>query len=609
MRHMRFQKKLFLTYVIISSFILLLFALFFYHYISQQLISDELGSLSILNDSFARQADASIEDLDSTSANINYSSLMRGKLDASYQLDLSESKLRGLADLFVTINGTDIKADQINIYDLSGHVAHVGMVTSSGTISTNSLPWFKTVQELGGRKMISTPYSTDIYSKSVRYSEWFISLYRTYSNQFSAKVGAIETVKRCSSVFKSIISYQKKNKGNAASTYIFTSGGKLVYPYDISDQEKANASIYFTVYGRQKNQTADVCSFYNKEKSTREHFAYNYSSYTGWVYISSQPESVILKPVNHLVGLLLLFVCILLFIALIYSYQCSKRLVKPINHLKHIIQRMDIENLGGNETENYNTEYSELDELYFAFRNMSNTLKISMNDLLESRQQEFKATNLALQSQANPHFYFNTLSSIIVLSENHQDDDVISLCRSLTRIMRYITDSSNTVVSIQQELDYVKQYLYCMKVRYQSSLSYSITIDEALYSIRIPKLIIQPLVENAIKYGTDCTPPWTISIHGWQDKEHWQVDVIDSGNGFSDKVLDAIQKNIAHAKERSGMPELHINGLGIVNVFLRWKFYVGDGMIFHIGNTPEGHGICSIGAKLTGEELCNTVSL
>lgn len=605
MRQLKFQRKLFLTYVSIVCVILLLFSLFFYHQISHQLIQKEQDSLTVLNDSFLTQTDSVIEDLDIVSANINYSSLMQNKLDDSYHLALNENTLPELAALFVTINGTDIKADQINLYDLTGNVAYVGMLTNVDTIDPSSLSWFDTVQSLGGKKLISIPYHTAIYSKSANYKEWFISVYRTYTNPYSTNIGAIETVKRCKNVFQAILSYEKKNRNeNPASVYIFSSDGTLIYPYDVTNTEAATLKIYMQAYQKQDNDTG-IFSFLNTVNHTKEHCAFHYSSYTDWVYITVQKESVILKPVNHLIFQLLCMVSILLFFALLYSYKTSKRLVRPLCHLKHLIQHMEINNLGDETDLKYDIPYYELKELYSAFQNMRNTLQISMQELLESRQQEYKATNLALQSQANPHFYFNTLSSIIVLAENQKCDDVISLCKALTKIMRYITDSTNSIVTLEQELNYVKQYLYCMKVRYQSSLNYSIHVDASLFALKLPKLIIQPLVENAIKYGTDCAPPWEINISGKSYPDHWEIVVTDSGTGFSAKVLENLYRNIAQADTLTGIPELQINGLGLMNVYLRWKFFVGKSMIFKIENTAENHGSCTLGAyhNLPANEL------
>ena len=215
MKHIKFQRALFFTYVLVSFLVLMIFAIFFYQYMSKLLIERELSSLSALNASFASQTDAVIKDIDLTSANINYSSLMQSKLDEDHEPDLSYDNLSELADLFVTINGSDIKADQINFYSLEGKMARVGMITSMTTVTISELPWFNDTLLLGGKKMIGRPYATDTYSKSAKYSEWLISLYRAYSNQYGQIVGAIETVKRCKSVFKSIISYQKGKIGRA----------------------------------------------------------------------------------------------------------------------------------------------------------------------------------------------------------------------------------------------------------------------------------------------------------------------------------------------------------------------------------------------------------
>ena len=109
------------------------------------------------------------------------------------------------------------------------------------------------------------------------------------------------------------------------------------------------------------------------------------------------------------------------------------------------------------------------------------------------------------------------------------------MCRNLSRIMRYITNTAETTVTLREELDYVQKYLYCMKVRYQSSLNYSIDVDESLLDQPVPKLIIQPIVENAIKYGSDCEPPWTITISSTINQNSWQIDVTDTGPGFTRK--------------------------------------------------------------------------
>ena len=133
-----------------------------------------------------------------------------------------------------------------------------------------------------------------------------------------------------------------------------------------------------------------------------------------------------------------------------------------------------------------------------------------------------------------------------------------------------------------------------------------IHIDSRLLQYEVPKLVIQPLVENALKYGTDCLPPWTIQITGTLYADHWQIDVMDSGNGFSEEAISMIQEKIANADQNPGMPELKIDGLGILNVYMRWKIFQKERAIFSFGNTPEGHGIVSIGQWLDHTDPADT---
>ncbi|HOO29088.1 MAG TPA: sensor histidine kinase, partial [Lachnospiraceae bacterium] len=101
----------------------------------------------------------------------------------------------------------------------------------------------------------------------------------------------------------------------------------------------------------------------------------------------------------------------------------------------------------------------------------------------------------------------------------------------------------------------------------------------------------------AIKYGTDCIPPWFITIKGTCENDRWTITVTDSGDGFSEDTLIMLHKKIEETTLNSGMPELTINGLGLLNVYMRWKIYMKDKAVFSFGNTENGHAYVSIGAS------------
>lgn len=590
-RQSKLQTKLFRGYLTLAAVILLCFSIFFYIFVSRQLLDSQIQTMEASNNSFYNQVEASLKSLDTVSINLNYSSISKQVLDQSFELNISSDMLEEMADLFVTLSGTELKADQMNLYDFSGNVLQAGMSTLIKKSSPDQQDLIEAARRLKGSKILTLPYETSIYTKSASYGQWFISLYRSFNNQYGRPVGVVETAKQCKSVFKSLISFEKKNKNSSSHSYIFDHRGNLIYPYDRTDEEKKQISQYFDAV----SQLDSGSSFHSPLDDSLEYAAIKTSKYSGYTYLTVQPQSAILKPVYQLLRILLAAVLIFLFFSALIARRLSRTVIQPVKHLKHIIQRMELDTLGQEQATAYPVSVDELEELYQAFQHMSDSLKSSMEELVKSQEREVKSRTMALQTQINPHFYYNSLSSIIVLAENGDTDVVIKMCRNLSNIMRYITDSSSTTVTLREELDYVRKYLYCMKVRYQSSLDYEITVPEELLSQKVPKLLIQPLVENAIKYGSDCEPPWFIQVRGHLFEDHWQIDVLDNGHGFTREALETIQTRIREADLNPEMPDLKINGLGTLNVYLRWKLFCKNDIIFSCGNTEEGHGIVSIG--------------
>ena len=597
MKQRSLQSKLFIAYIGLASLILFAFASFFYLYVAGRLKDSQIIAMSTLNSSFKSQVDSSIRDLDTVSVNINYSNISKRILDPKFNLTISDNMLSDMSDLFLSLSGTELKADQVNLYDFSGYVLQAGLSTMIRKTDDSRSEWLQKALDADGKKIITKPYSTYEYSKSAKYTQWMISVYRSFTNQYRRNVGVVETAKQCKSVFKSIISYRKQNRATAADVYVFNNDGELIYPYDISEDDATAIKPYFDL--TDASQTSVTLT--SPLNGQTEYATRTDSSYTGYSYLTVQPESFILAPVYKMLQILLAVVAVFLLVSVLVSYRLSRSVVRPVKHLKHIIQRMELDTLGQEKVTSYPVSVNELEELYQAFQFMSDNLKNSMTELTEAKEQEIKARNMALQTQINPHFYYNSLSSIMVLAENGDCDTVAKMCRNLSLIMRYITDTGHTTVTLADELDYVKKYLYCMKVRYQSSLNYSIDVDETLLSEEVPKLLIQPLVENAIKYGSDCAPPWTITIRSTTTESSWKIDIMDSGPGFTEEACQRIAENLAKADKNPGLPELRINGLGTINVYLRWKLFCRRNIIFEYGNTEDGHGIVSIGRYISNE--------
>lgn len=594
MKH-KLQTHFFLAYFFMAMIVVLLYSVFFYRYTSEILIERETKSLQELNNSFLSQTDSEIRELDNVSINISYSNLIKKQLSEWMDISAASDEFRNLTTLFMSINGTNLNADQINLYDYNGYLLQVGIKTNIYPIDLDTLDWMDAVSENAGKKTVSLPYATNDLKTSGTSSTpptWYISLYRTLQDSSKQEIGVIETMKKCSSVFKSIITYQKRTKSSPA-VYIYNAEGNLVYPYDAPEADETSAAYYALISGQPENNPARTYKINGK----RELLIHKTSSYSHWTYVIVQDEAQVLLPVRNMLHFMLMVIFLMVGLCLFFSYMTSRQLIKPIRKLKKVIHKTMLDTLDENNKAELRNSFVELEELNQEFADMNVNLKNSMNALLDSRAQELKSRNLALQSQINPHFYYNMLASIIVLAEMEQKDEVIMICRNLTRMMRYITGTSNAPVTLREEMDYVRKYLYCMKVRFQENLNYTIDIDDSVLDVPVPKLIIQPIVENALKYGTDCKPPWNLSIRSIISEHSWRIEVEDSGTGFSQEALGMIKERIRIADEQPGLPELNIDGLGLLNVYIRWHLHCGPQIIFEYGNTDNHHGIVAIGRK------------
>ena len=596
-RRKTLQGGLFKSYLLLAMAVLLVFSIFFYQYTSSILIDRETENMTSQLTYLQVQTDQSIQTLDNLSINIGYSNLIMSNLEEYFSNDTPDmNQTKRLADLFVAINGTEVQADQINIYSFSGQVVGFGATSVSGYFDLRQQDWYIPTLELTGHKYISDPYITDSLSKNTRVQAHYISLYRTYYNRYGRQVGIIETMMRCNAAFKPLISLKNSDK-NAPATYVFDNDGTLIYPYTANDIEKlSNPDQYLAAV----KLDAGHATVRNSETRAKEVVAYERSRYTGWTYISVLPEHFILTPVRQLAIILGLIILGLLALAALLSYTMAVRLSRPIKHLREIIHQTELDTLGAENKQPLEDGFEELEELNQSFADMRDKIKSSMDQMLLAKNQEIKARVVALQSQINPHFYYNSLSSIIILAENQQCEEVVKLGRNLNLIMRYISRGSSTVVTISEEISYLEKYLYCMKIRYQSSLSYELKINDEIAEEKIPKLIIQPLVENALKYGTDCYPPWKIEVYGRSiisssGEQGWIIEVIDHGPGFSDEVLEQFELRKREIDETEGLPDIDIDGMGLANVYARWMLHAGPEAYFHCDNLPDGGARVRIG--------------
>lgn len=610
------QQRFFISYCFVAVIILSIISTFFYNYTSSILLHQATSSMEERVETFSSQLDLETEKMQNIALNVSYSNLIKKRFTSYFSLsDQTQISRREdseiLMDMFVAINGPSFSVQQINIFNMEGDMVGSGLMNKTMSFNLETLPWYEKTLKQGGRMVLTTPYMSPIIAEEIRKKEYYLSLYMLYMSTYGQHLGFIEIIQDCDTLFKSMI---KSKKGTSATSnmYVFNDEGILIFPYQskpggykLPTETEANA-LYAT-FSKNASSLVNNATIDIEPTNQKQIVTYKKSDYNNWLILVTESESTVLRPVNDFTRLLFFMIFIILIVAISLSYLFSRRLTRPLKDLHLMIHQTELENLDHPEDTTLLTSYTELTEVHEAFITLKTKLKLSMDQLIESKQQETKALMQALQSLINPHFYFNSLSSILVMAEMQQHNEIISYCRNLSSIMRYITTNTLTSVPMATELDYVTRYLACMKVRYPSSLTYQLNVPTELEEIVIPKLIIQPLVENALKYGTDCEPPWRIEILGEITSKGWLLHVIDHGNGFSEEVISEFQKKMQTFSITNQIPSLQIDGMGLLNVYSRWQLFMGPEAFFKIGNHVNGGAIVTIGSQICSDTTTHTI--
>lgn len=268
---------------------------------------------------------------------------------------------------------------------------------------------------------------------------------------------------------------------------------------------------------------------------------------------------------NMISSSIIVFAVILLAIIFL-SYLIPRSIIRPIQRLGAVTDQVAKGDLTVRSDVHAGVEVNVLSDSL-------NTMIDKINELLEQVTKEQirlrKAEFELLQSQINPHFLYNTLDAIVWLAESGEQKKVVSMVGSLSEFFRMSLNQGKDVVSIKEELQHVRSYLEIQQVRYQDILRYEICVPEELYVYRIPKITIQPLVENALYHGIkNKRGVGKITITGYEEDGVFYVQVEDNGIGITEERLEQVRNGIL-GKVATGKA---IYGLYNVNERIRLNF-------------------------------------
>ncbi len=214
----------------------------------------------------------------------------------------------------------------------------------------------------------------------------------------------------------------------------------------------------------------------------------------------------------------------------------------------------------------------EIGELSHSFGSMVQNLNRHVQEIREAEGSKRELEIKLLQSRMNPHFIRNTLNTIRWMAQIRGARSIAGAITSFTKMLNYLLVSSNELASVREEIEYIEQYLYLQKIRYQNKLNVSFSVEKAVLDQRIPRLIFQPIVENSILHGiAPKKKQGNIGIRGFSDGGRLLFQIEDDGSGMDAVVLERVQSKL---KIPPQMIDGH--GLGLVNVQRRIRYYFGS---------------------------------
>lgn len=290
------------------------------------------------------------------------------------------------------------------------------------------------------------------------------------------------------------------------------------------------------------------------------------SEKTGWTVVGCTNVAELLKDSKKARSIYVLVAAILVAVALVLSNFIARNITRPLQQLRDSMARVQEGDFGAAEVEV--TSRNEVGSLTRSFNVMTSRIQELMKQNIYEQQQKRKSELKALQSQINPHFLYNTLDSIIWMAEGKKNEEVVVMTASLARLLRQSISNEEEQVPIGQEVEYARSYLTIQKMRYKDKLEFQIQVDAQIMGVPIIKLVLQPLIENAIYHGLKYKEgKGLLIVRGYREGENAVLQIKDNGAGMDEQTL-------SHIFEKHKV-NYRSNGVGVYNVQKRLQLYYG----------------------------------
>ncbi|MFB7138944.1 sensor histidine kinase [Gottfriedia sp. NPDC056225] len=462
---------------------------------------------------------------------------------------------------------------QLNLYFTKGkddYTVYNAKVSSRGKMNNfNQMPAYRNLSFTRGSYYIQPTHPTQNYNnlsdfriappKQVVSLHYFLN--NVTSDQWLGFLSIDIELSRIKEIFDRI--YKKGEE----HLYVVGDGNVVLYS---SEKKLIGKKLDTKWYKKISSEKSDETSFEWRDKDFSGVYVYDkmMSNHQRWTVIKSIPYKNLYYNSTQLLKITVTLGAISVLLVIILTIIVSFRFTRPIRILIRDMQRIEKGELAVSFDSLGNDEFGQLGKHFTSMVDTLNDLYIKEYKLqIENKTNQLKV----LQSQVNPHFLYNALQSIGTLSLKNDGIKVYRLIMSLSKIMRYSMKNNEDFVTLKDELNHIKDYLSLQNERYDGKFVYNLEVDEGLNKVKMPKMILQPIVENFFKHGFEkkqILGVLNISVHKQPDFS-LKIIIADNGEGATKEEVEKITASLSD-------DGLHTTeSIGLKNISDRIQFYYG----------------------------------
>lgn len=469
------------------------------------------------------------------------------------------------------------KIQSIALYDTEGELmAAEPVILQKKGVNAGQQPWFTQAMAEIENMHFSTPHIQNLFQDDAKRYHFVISLSRAVDviDGDRPENGVLLVDLKYSYLEEMMNRMNDSNRGRYY--YVCDGAGNLIYhPY----YNKINRGLF-------RENTDIVCTsedgVYKKMRSedgNKQTVIISTIAYTGWKMVGVVRQDARTDGLEQFRIYMVVIVIMLIMMLLLVNRIVSKKISSPILKLDASVRAYE----AGEKPDIYIGGSYEIRHLGNSIQSSYEEIERLMKKIMEEQNERRKSELAALQSQINPHFLYNTLESITWMIESGKNQDAVFMISELAKLFRISLSRGKTIISIKDELQHCRNYMNIQKYRYKERFETEYDISEEIYSFCTVKLILQPILENAIYYGVgdmDKDEDPRIVVRGWKQEQDIYIAVSDNGIGMRhedvENILTGNQKAIKHG-----------SGVGLINVHTRIRLMFGKKYGLIVESEPD----------------------